>query len=110
MAVRGPPPHPGGPPGTEAGDGPRRDPLRTGGARRGAARVATKPIGTGLVINGRRKGLTADADLAAALESMAALNQAASELALAHGAHAVTDVTGFGLVGHAAKMVRGAGI
>lgn len=81
--------------------------LRNVGARPGDALVLTKALGTGLIINGRRKGKGEDAHLEAALLSMARLNLAASEAALRLGAHAATDVTGFGLSGHALKMARG---
>ena len=84
--------------------------LRNSGARPGDALVLTKPLGTGLLINGRRKGLGEDRDLLAALESMALLSRGASEAALALGAHAATDVTGFGLSGHALGMARGCGV
>lgn len=84
--------------------------LRNVGARPGDALILTKPLGTGLVINGRRKGLGSDGDFAAALESMCRLNRAAAEAAVAFGAHAATDITGFGLVGHALKMARGSGL
>jgi selenide,water dikinase len=81
--------------------------LRNVGVRPGDALVLTKPLGTGLIINARRKGLGSDADFAAALESMTRLNRVAAEAALAVGAHAGTDITGFGLVGHALKMALG---
>lgn len=84
--------------------------LRNVGARVGDVLVLTKPLGTGLVINGRRKGLTRDADLAAALASMAQLNREAGAAASDLGAHAATDITGFGLLGHALKMARGSGV
>jgi selenide,water dikinase len=81
--------------------------LRNVGVRPGDALVLTKPLGTGLIINGRRKGLGSDADFTAALDSMARLNRVAAEAALAVDAHAATDITGFGLVGHALKMALG---
>lgn len=81
--------------------------LRNVGARPGDVLILTKALGTGLLINGRRKGLGRDAALAAGLASMSLLNQKASEAALALGAHAATDVTGFGLVGHALAMAEG---
>jgi selenide,water dikinase len=84
--------------------------LRNVGARPGDALVLTKALGTGLIINGRRKGLGEDAHLEAALSSMSRLNRVAAEAALALGAHAATDVTGFGLSGHALKMALGSGV
>jgi selenide,water dikinase len=83
--------------------------LRNVGARPGDALILTKPIGTGLIINGRRKGLGSDEELETALASMALLNRGGAEVAAAFGAHAVTDITGFGLVGHALGMAVGSG-
>src|SRR5579883_191394 len=84
--------------------------VRNVGARPGDALILTKPLGTGLIINGRRRDLGSDGDLASALASMATLNRAASEAAVAAGARAMTDVTGFGFVGHALKMATGSGV
>ena len=81
--------------------------IRNVGARVGDQLVLTKALGTGLVVNGRRKGLGSDANFEAALASMAFLNRPASRVAVALGAHAMTDVTGFALVGHALKMALG---
>ena len=84
--------------------------LRNVGARPGDALVLTKALGTGLLINGRRKGLTTDGELDAALTAMATLNRDAAAAALALGAHACTDITGFGLLGHALEMAEGSGV
>lgn len=84
--------------------------LRNVGARPGDALVLTKPLGTGLLVNGRRKGLGSDAHFQAALDSMALLNRAASEVLARFDVHAATDVTGFGMLGHALKMARGSGV
>jgi selenide,water dikinase len=79
--------------------------LTNAGARAGDRLVLTKPLGTGVVATAVKGGL-ADAESARAAESsMTALNRAASELMLRHGARACTDVTGFGLLGHACEMV-----
>ncbi|HEY0709718.1 MAG TPA: selenide, water dikinase SelD [Polyangia bacterium] len=84
--------------------------VRNVGARPGDALVLTKPLGTGVLINGFRSGrLEADA-LAAACRLIAKLNDRAARLMLAHDAHAATDVTGFGLAGHALGMARGSGV
>lgn len=84
--------------------------LRNVGARAGDALVLTKPLGTGLLVNGRRKGLGGDAHFQAALDSMARLNRSASEVLARFEVHAATDVTGFSLLGHALKMARGSGV
>jgi selenide,water dikinase len=84
--------------------------LRNVGAKPGDALVLTKALGTGLIINGRRKGFGTDEELDAALQQMATLNKAASELAVAFTAHACTDITGFGLSGHTLGMAVGSGV
>jgi selenide,water dikinase len=88
---------------------PRRV-LRNVGARAGDALLLTKPIGTGMVINGARKGLVPEEELRAACLVMATLNRVAAEVALRFEPHAMTDVTGFGLAGHALGMTRGGGV
>ncbi|MEW5991241.1 MAG: selenide, water dikinase SelD [Chloroflexota bacterium] len=84
--------------------------LRKGGARPGDLLVLTKPLGTGLLVSGRRQGRTSDADLAAAVHSMRRLNRDASEALTEAGVAAATDVTGFGLLGHGLEMARAAGV
>jgi selenide, water dikinase len=80
--------------------------LRKGGARPGDRLLLTKRLGTGLLVSGTRQGQV-DADaLAAAVDQMRTLNRAASEVLVARGIRAATDVTGFGLLGHALEMAR----
>jgi selenide, water dikinase len=74
------------------------------GARPGDALYLTKPLGTGLVLTGYRKGLLGDGELAAAVSWMRTLNREAADALRPIGPHAVTDVTGFGLLGHAHEM------
>jgi len=83
--------------------------LRKGGARPGDLLILTKPLGTGLLVSGRREGRTRDADLAAAVDSMRHLNRDASEALTEAGVAAATDVTGFGLLGHGLEMARASG-
>jgi selenide, water dikinase len=83
--------------------------LRKGGAQPGDVLVLTKPLGTGLLVSGRRGGLTSDADLDAAVDSMRRLNRAAAEVLVEHGVRGATDVTGFGLLGHGLEMARASG-
>lgn len=66
--------------------------------------VLTKALGTGLVASAYRVDQCPDVSLQAAIASMIELNQSARDAALAVDAHAVTDVTGFGLAGHAREM------
>lgn len=83
--------------------------VRNVGARPGDALVLTKPLGSGLIINGMRKGAITEAEALPTLGMLARLNRAASEAATAMlpRVHAMTDVTGFGLVGHALEMAAG---
>jgi len=85
---------------------------RNVGARPGDALVLTKPLGSGLVINGLRKGAIDEAGARPTLEVLARLNRAACEItvALLPRVHAMTDVTGFGLVGHALGMAGGGAV
>jgi selenide, water dikinase len=83
--------------------------LRKGGAQPGDQLLLTKPLGTGLLVSGRRQGRTDDADLAAAVAQMRTLNRAASEVLVRHGLRGATDVTGFGLLGHGLEMARASG-
>lgn len=73
----------------------------------GLALVLTKPIGTGLVNMAVRAGLASEAAKSASEVSMAALNRRAAEILARFGVAACTDVTGFGLAGHAAEMASG---
>lgn len=84
--------------------------LTNAGARPGDGLVLTKPLGTGAITLAARGGLASEAHLAAAAASMAALNDTASRLAIECGARACTDVTGFGLIGHLAQMLRASGV
>jgi selenide,water dikinase len=80
--------------------------FRKGGARPGDVLLLTKRLGTGLLVSGRRSGLTAEADLGAAIAQMRALNRAASEVLARHGVRGATDVTGFGVLGHGLEVAR----
>ena len=77
-------------------------------ARVGDQLVLTKPLGTGVTIDATRRGWIAEPR--PVLEAMATLNDVASRLALQHGAHSATDVTGFGLAGHTMEMVKASGV
>ncbi len=84
--------------------------LRVQGARPGDALLLTKPVGTGVVLTAAQSGIAGhEPALEAATESMIRLNREASRLAREAGAHAVTDVTGFGLAGHASEMAEASG-
>ena len=88
---------------------PRRI-LTKGGARPGDQLVLTKPLGTGVITTAFMRDLNSEEQMAAATASMLQLNRAASEAAVAAGVRAATDITGFGLLGHAAEMLDGSGV
>ncbi len=91
----------------------RADPdrlLTNAGARAGDELVLTKPLGTGVLINAFKLGKIDAAALEPALVEMERLNGVGSRLALDHGAHGGTDVTGFGLAGHAMGMAKASGV
>jgi selenide, water dikinase len=77
------------------------------GARPGDALYLTKPLGTALVLGGAKRGLAKVDD---AVAWMTTLNRDAAELVRTVGANAVTDVTGFGLLGHAHEMATHSGV
>jgi len=66
--------------------------------------VLTKPLGTGVVSTALKGGMASGEIVEKMVESMKTLNQKAAEWMLASGAHACTDITGFGLIGHALEM------
>jgi selenide,water dikinase len=84
--------------------------LRKGGAQPGDRLLLTKRLGTGLLVTGSRQGKTTPDDLAGAIAQMQVLNRAASEVLVAVGVRAATDVTGFGLLGHGLEMARASGV
>jgi selenide,water dikinase len=75
-------------------------------ARPGDLLLLTKPLGTGLTIMAIKARLATERQEADVNRSMAALNAEAARLAAAHGVRAATDVTGFGLLGHALQLAR----
>jgi selenide,water dikinase len=76
-------------------------------ARPGDRLVLTKPLGTGIISTALKRGAASPEAVAAIVKSMTTLNKAASEAMLAVGVSACKDITGFGLLGHAAEMVSG---
>jgi selenide,water dikinase len=83
---------------------------RNVGARPGDALVLTKPLGTGIVTTALKRGTGTTAQYDAAVASMTRLNAAAATALHAFAVHACTDVTGFGLLGHAYEMAFGSGV
>jgi len=80
--------------------------LRKHGARAGDVLVITKPLGTGVLTTSLKGGRLNDNEMEEAVRWMTTLNRRASETALRADAHACTDITGFGLLGHAFNMVK----
>jgi selenide, water dikinase len=78
--------------------------LTNGGARAGDRLILTKRLGTGIISTALKAGQASEEAVRAATESMLALNRPASEAALEFRVHAATDITGFGLLGHAREM------
>ena len=74
------------------------------GARVGDALMLTKRIGTGIISTALKRGIAKDADVRASIDSMLTLNRRACEVMLTFDVHGCTDVTGFGLIGHAREM------
>ncbi|GHU47916.1 selenide, water dikinase SelD [Spirochaetia bacterium] len=78
--------------------------LRNCGCEQGDALILTKALGVGLVMSALRAGIASKEAMQAAIDSMERLNRYASEALAAYPVHACTDVTGFGLLVHAAEM------
>jgi len=80
--------------------------LKVAGASAGELLVFTKKLGTGILTSAAKKGKVNNASLQEAIDSMLVLNKTASIAAVSAGAHAATDVTGFGLLGHALNIAK----
>jgi selenide,water dikinase len=76
------------------------------GARAGDRLILTKPLGTGIISTAIKRNVAGEASVSRIIKSMSTLNRKASELMLTVGVNACTDITGFGLLGHAAEMVE----
>jgi selenide, water dikinase len=91
----------------------RADPARlltNAGARAGDRLVLTKPLGSGILATAAKAGRLDTASLATLIATMSMLNAVASRAALAAGAACATDVTGFGLLGHASHIARASNV
>jgi selenide, water dikinase len=78
--------------------------LTNAGAQPGDALVLTKPIGTGVLATAIKAGLASTATTRHAIAVMSTLNKTAAEVMAAYPVHACTDITGFGLLGHALEV------
>jgi selenide,water dikinase len=83
--------------------------LIKGGLRAGDRLFLSKPLGTGVITTAGKDGAASADVLDGAVRSKLRLNRAAAQVALAAGARGATDITGFGLLGHAAEMVQASG-
>ncbi len=84
--------------------------LANSGARAGDRLVLTKRIGTGVITTALKRGVARAEHVAAAVESMLTLNRRACEAMLEHDAQGCTDITGFGLLGHARELAQASGV
>ncbi len=84
--------------------------MTNAGARPGDALVLTKPIGSGVLTSAAKAGKIDEDGLAEAIDVMIDLNAGACEAMLEVGAHGVTDITGFGLIGHAHELAEASGV
>ena len=80
------------------------------GARPGDLLFLTKPLGVGILATAEKKGRLRAGDVGTATASMTRLNSVGAGLALLDAVHAMTDVTGFGLLGHLLEMCRASGV
>lgn len=80
------------------------------GAKVGQVLILTKPLGTGVIVAGQRLGMVSDEVYRGAREQMKLLNKTGAEVMRRYGVTGATDVTGFGLLGHAAGMAQASGV
>ncbi len=82
---------------------------RNSTAQQGDVLFLTKAIGSGILATALKRGILKDTDYAVLLETMSSLNSIGQELAKLEAVHAMTDITGFGLLGHLIEMCEGSG-
>lgn len=80
--------------------------ITNAGVRPGDSLILTKPIGTGVILAGHRLGMVSENDLDEAKRLMKLLNKTGADIMKKHSIRGATDVTGFGLAGHAFKMAK----
>jgi len=84
--------------------------ITTCGCQIGDQLYLTKPLGTGLLTTALRGEILTEAEIDVAIQGMAMLNKTAAEVMLKVGVSACTDITGFGLIGHASEMAQASGV
>jgi len=84
--------------------------LTNSGARPGDSLILTKPIGTGIIMAGQRLGISSDNDIVKAKKLMKLINKSGAEVMKKYNLRAATDITGFGLAGHALKMSKASNV
>lgn len=80
------------------------------GASEGDVLILTKPLGTGIILAGQRMNIAAEADVEEAKKMMKLLNKTGAEVMCEYGVRGATDVTGYGLAGHALKMAKASNV
>ena len=88
---------------------PGQTTLTKAGAQEGDTLILTKPLGTGVILAGSMRGIHVPGAVAGAVNCMDSSNAASVEILRDCGVNALTDVTGFGLLGHLSEMLRGSG-
>ncbi len=84
--------------------------ITNAGARPGDNLILTKPVGTGVISSALRMGIASDDDVTAAKENMKLLNKSGAGIMKKYNLRGATDITGFGLAGHALKMARASNV
>jgi selenide,water dikinase len=84
--------------------------ISNSGAKPGDRLILTKPLGIGIITTAMKQGKVSEKTITEVIGVMATLNKAAAEAMTTVGAHACTDVTGFGFLGHLSEMVSGSGV
>lgn len=84
--------------------------IRNVGIQEGDALILTKPLGTGIITTALKKGKAPKESIQAAISSMLSLNKIAAKIMRSHAVHACSDVTGYGLMGHALEMASGSSV
>jgi selenide,water dikinase len=84
--------------------------LRNVGVQEGDVLVLTKPLGTGIISTALKRGKASKESIDEAVRSMTTLNAAACSVIRKYPAHACSDITGFGLLGHALEMASGSNV